>query len=148
LEKSAFFAPVSLVFFFAVLIVLGSARAIDLHPMNYCFLAAACFAFHLLFAYLADLLPVATSFAISASVSLLLVAAYLAGVAGWRFALLGAAAHFAFLVLFSYSFFHEGLSGITITVGAVATLAILMALTAKTDWNATFSRAAKGKVNA
>jgi len=69
----------------------------------------------------------------------------LAGVAGWRFALLGAAAHFAFLVLFSYSFFHEGLSGITITVGAVATLAMLMALTAKTDWNATFNRAAKAK---
>jgi len=33
---------------------LSALRGIDLHPMNYFFLAAAFFAFHLLLAYLCD----------------------------------------------------------------------------------------------
>jgi len=42
-------------------------------------------------------------------------------------------------VLFSYSFFFEGLTGITITIGAIATLALLMAFTARVNWNAAFT---------
>ena len=37
----AFFAPVSLLFFFAVMFIITTIRGIDLHPMNYAFLAAA-----------------------------------------------------------------------------------------------------------
>jgi len=33
--RITFFAPVSLLFFFAVLVILGSVRGINLHPMNY-----------------------------------------------------------------------------------------------------------------
>lgn len=138
--RMTFFAPVSLLFFFAVLVMLSVRRGIDLHPMNYFFLAAACFAFQLLFAYLVDLLPLAASFLLAAAVSLLLVNGYLWRVAGPPFAKLSALAQFAYMVLFSYSFFFDGLTGITITVGAVVTLALLMAFTANINWAATLRR--------
>jgi hypothetical protein len=53
---------------------------------------------------------------------------------GRRFAQLAAVAQFAYMVLFSYSFFFEGLTGLTITIGAIVTLALLMAATAKVNW--------------
>jgi len=57
-------------------------------------------------------------------------------------------AQFAYMVLFSYSFFFDGLSGLTIAVGAVATLAVLMVATAKMDWSEVFvsRERAKGQV--
>jgi inner membrane protein involved in colicin E2 resistance len=138
--RITFFAPVSLVFFFAVIVILGSIRGVNLHPMNYFLLAAGCFAFQLLFAYLVDLIPTMVAFIIAATVSLMLVTGYLIGVAGIRFARLAAVAQFAYMVLFSYSFFFEGLTGITLTVGAIITLALLMAFTAKTDWASVLRR--------
>ena len=45
-----------------------------------------------------------------------------------------AVAQFAYIVLFSYSFFFEGLTGLTITIGAIITLALLMITTAKVTW--------------
>lgn len=142
-SRITFFAPVSLVFFFTVLIILGSIRGIPLHPMNFFLLAAGCFAFQLLFAYLVDLIPVSVAFILSAAVSLFLVSGYLLLVAGAKFAKIAAAAQFAYMILFSYSFFFEGLTGLTITIGAILTLALLMAYTAKTDWTAVFSKARK-----
>ena len=139
--RITFFAPVSLLFFFTVLIIVGALRGVNLHPMNYFFLAAAFFAFQLLFAYLVDLVPLGLAFSVAALVSLGLVGGYLRAVAGAAFAWIAAAAQFAYLVLFSYSFFFEGLTGLTITVGAIMTLALLMTLTAKVNWAAKFSSA-------
>lgn len=133
--RMTFFAPVSLVFFFAVLVMVALKRGVDLHPMNYFFLAAGCFAFQLLFAYLVDLLALLPSFLIAAGVSLLLVIGYLWRVAGAGFARMAAAAQFAYMVLFSYSFFFDGLTGLVITLGAIATLALLMFFTAGIDWS-------------
>jgi inner membrane protein involved in colicin E2 resistance len=133
-SRMSFFAPVSLLFFFAVLVLMGMVWRISLHPMNYFFLAAGCFAFQLLFAYLVDLIPLAPAFAISATVSLALVNGYLFAAVGRRFAQLGAIAQFAYMILFSYSFFFEGLTGLTITIGAIVTLALLMAATARVNW--------------
>lgn len=138
--RISFFAPVSLVFFFAVLLILGAVRGVSLHPMNFFFLAAGCFAFQLLFAYLVDLLPVHASFAVAAAVSLLLVGGYLHLVGGRRLSAVAVPAQFAYMVLFSYSFFFEGVSGLVITIGAVVTLAILMAASARVDWSAKFRR--------
>jgi inner membrane protein involved in colicin E2 resistance len=135
----SFFAPVSLLFFFAVLILVGMVRGVKLHPMNYFFLAAGCFAFQLLFAYLVDLIPLFLAFAISAAVSMALVSGYLLAAAGKRFARIAALAQFAYIVLFSYSFFFEGLTGLTITVGAIITLALLMIATAKVNWAEKFT---------
>jgi hypothetical protein len=137
--RITFFAPVSLLFFFTVLLMLGTVRKVNLHPMNYFFLAAGYFAFQLLFAYLVDLVPTTTAFLIAAAVSVTLVTGYLGLVAGFPFARLAAVAQLAYLVLFSYSFFFRGLTGITITVGAIVTLALLMFFTAKINWSLAFA---------
>jgi hypothetical protein len=133
--RMTFFAPVSLLFFFSVLVIVGIRERTGLHPMNYFFLAAGCFAFQLLFAYLVDLVPLKLSFSIAAAVSLLLVTGYLWRATTSKFAAISAVAQFAYMVLFSYSFFFDGLTGITITVGAIVTLALLMAFTARIKWD-------------
>jgi len=138
--RITFFAPVSLVFFFAVLVILCLVKGVNLHPMNFFFLAAGCFAFQLLFAYLVDIIPLHVAFTLSAIVSLVLVGGYLFKVCGPRFARMASLAQFAYMVLFSYSFFFDGLSGLTIAVGAIITLAILMAATARVDWAEKFPR--------
>ncbi len=133
--RITFFAPFSLIFFFAVILIAAALRHIHLHPMNYLFLACGCFAFQLLFAYLVDLISIHAAFTIAASISLILVSGYLWLVAGIAFASIAATAQFAYMVLFSYSFFFPGTTGITLTIGAILTLAGLMLVTAKTDWN-------------
>lgn len=140
--RMSFFAPVSLLFFFAVLVIVSMRERINLHPMNYFFLAAGCFAFQLLFAYLVDLLPLTACFIISALVSLLLVNGYLWRAVGGTFARISTVAQFAYMVLFSYSFFFEGLTGITIAIGAIITLALLMSFTARVNWNEAFGGSA------
>jgi len=85
-------------------------------------------------------LPLTAAFLVAAAVSLLLVNGYLWRAAGAGFARIAACAQFAYMVLFSYSFFFDGLTGITITVGAIVTLALLMAFTAKVDWNQALGR--------
>lgn len=138
--RIAFFAPVSLLFFITVVLLIGGMKGIPLHPMHVFFISAGFFAFHLLFAYLVDLLPLTQSFIISAATSLLLVSGYLKAVGGKRLFAIALPAQSIYLVAFSASFFIDGLTGITLTLLAVATLALLMFLTAKTDWRSFFSK--------
>ncbi len=141
--RVTFFAPVSLLFFMTVLVIVGALRGRGLHPMNYFFLAAAFFAFHLLLAYLVDHVNVHVAFALAAATSVFLVVSYLRLVAGLRFALVEAGlAQIVFLVLFSYAFFFEGYTGLTVTLGAIVTLFVLMQLTGKADWEKLLSRRA------
>jgi hypothetical protein len=141
-ERVTFYAPVSLLFFGTVLLVLAMARNLPFHPMNFFFIAAGFFSFHLLFAYLVDVLPLYASFMIAAGVSLLLVCGYIYAFAGRTLSLWAIGAQFAYMVLFSYSFFIDGYSGLTIAIGSVLTLAFLMATTAKIDWSKRFGRSA------
>src|SRR6202043_1623367 len=93
-------APVSLFFFFFLMFIITTMRGIELHPMNYFFLAAAFFAFHLLLAYLVDHVSIHAAFAISSVVSVFLVVSYLRLVIGMRFATREAAiTQFVYLVL-------------------------------------------------
>ena len=139
--RITFFAPVSLLFFFAVMVVLGVLSGKSLHPMNYFFLAAAFFSFHLLLAYLVDHLQIHTSFLIASAVSVFLVVTYLHRAAGLRSTVREAAlAQLVYLVLFSYAFFFEGYTGLTVTIGAVLTLFVLMQMTARVDWGEVFAR--------
>ena len=138
--RMTFFAPVSLLFFFTVLVMLGALGLLRLHPMHYFFLAAAFFAFHLLMAYLADHLNIHSSFLLSAAVSLALVLSYLRLVCGVRAALLYAGtAQLVYLFLFSYAFFFAGFTGLAITIGAILTLFVLMQVTARLDWEDVFA---------
>ena len=134
--RITFFAPVSLLFFFTVMVMLGVLQRRSLHPVNYFFLAAAFFAFHLLLAYLVDHLDVHASFVHRLGHQRVPGRELPAPRRRLRFALLRAgAAQVVFLVLFSYAFFFEGYTGLTVTVGAVITLFVLMQVTGRVDWD-------------
>ena len=132
----SFFAPISLMFFFVWLFVISLLRRIELHPVNYLFLGAAFFSFHLLFAYTVDHLDLIVAFVLSAAVSLLLVVSYLRLVVGLRFAALEAGvSQLVYLVLFSYAHFFAGMTGLIVTLGSIATLFCLMQLTGRIRWS-------------
>jgi inner membrane protein involved in colicin E2 resistance len=136
------FAPVSLLFFLVVMVILGVLQQRNLHPVNYGFLSAAFFAFHLLLAYLVDHVDIHVAFVAASAVSIGLVVSYLRLVSGTAFALARAGlAQLVFLVLFSYAFFFEGYTGLTVTLGAIATLFVLMQVTAHVDWGNVFAGA-------
>jgi inner membrane protein involved in colicin E2 resistance len=138
-ERMTFFAPVSLLFFFFIIFIITTLRGINLHPMNYFFLAAAFFAFHLLMAYLVDHLDIHLAFLISAAVSLFLVVSYLRLVTGMRFALVEAGtAQLIYLILFSYSFFFKGYTGLIITIASILTLFVVMQMTGRIKWEEKF----------
>lgn len=137
--RITYFAPVSLLFFFAALVLLTATNGVRLHPVHYGFLAAAFFAFHLLLAYLADQIDVSLAFAVASVTSIVLVISYLRAVVGASRALLEiAVSQILFLVLFSYSFFFEGITGLAVTIGAVLTLAFFMFKTVHVDWDEVF----------
>jgi inner membrane protein involved in colicin E2 resistance len=139
--RISFFAPVSLLFFFFIMFVITTVRGIELHPMNYFFLACAFFSFHLLMAYLVDHIALSLAFVICSAVSVFLVVSYLRVVAGMRFAAFEAGlAQLIYLVLFSYAFFFEGFTGLAIAIGAILTLFVVMQVTAKIRWSEQFAR--------
>jgi inner membrane protein involved in colicin E2 resistance len=140
--RISYFAPVSLFFFFFLVFILSTLRGNDLHPMNYFFLACAFFAFHLLLAYLADHISIHLAFVISSVVSIVLVVSYLRLVVDWRFAVLDAGlTQLIYLVLFSYAFFFEGFTGLTVTIGTILTLFVVMQMTGRIRWEEKFGPA-------
>lgn len=132
--RITFFAPLSLALFFAVLVVIGMLKEVNLHPMIYAFLAAGYFSFHLLLAYLCDIMSLHVAFLLAAIVSMLMVSGYLHIIVGKRLSIPASAAQFVYLILFSYSFFFDGLTGLTLTIIGITSLAILMYVTARVNW--------------
>lgn len=136
------FAPVSLFFFFFLMFIITTLRGINLHPMNYFFLAAAFFAFHLLMAYLVDHVSIHIAFGICSVVSIFLVVTYLRLVVGIRFAAVEAGlAQLIYLVLFSYAFFFKGFTGLAIAIGSILTLFAAMQVTGRIRWEEKFAKA-------
>ncbi len=141
----SYFAPVSLFFFFFLMLIISTMRNIDLHPMNYFFLAAAFFAFHLLLAYLVDHISIHAAMAISSLVSIVLVVSYLRLVVGIRFAAFEAGtAQLIYLVIFSYAFFWKGFTGLAITIISIVTLFVVMQATGRIKWSEKFSKRSGG----
>lgn len=137
----AYSAALPLGLFFLWIYVLGLLRGIEIHPINYLFVAAAFFAFNLLFSYTADHLEVEWAFALASATSLFLVASYLRLVVGPRSALVEAGlAQLVYQVGFSLAHFWDGFTGLTITVLGILTLFALMQLTGRVDWNRALSR--------
>jgi len=133
--RISYFAPVSLGFFFFLIFIISMVRGIRIHPMNYFFLAASFFAFHLLLAYLVDHISIHTAFFVCSVVSMSLVLSYMRIVVGARFAFVETAiAQFIYLIGFSYAFFFEGVTGLTVTIGAIITLFVVMQTTARINW--------------
>jgi inner membrane protein involved in colicin E2 resistance len=131
----AYSAPISLLFFFLLIFVLSTLKKIDIHPVNYLFLGGAFFAFHLLFSYSVDHLPVVGAFALASCVSVFLVVSYLRLVVSPKFAFLEAgAAQLVYLIGFSLAHFWDGFTGLTVTVLSIMTLFLLMQLTGRIRW--------------
>lgn len=139
--RITFFAPVGLLFFFFVVAILGTARERAIHPLNFFFLGCSFFAFHLLFAYLVDHVAIAPSFVVASLVSVGLSVSYARLFTGWRFALgeIGLS-QLVYLVLFSFSFFWTGFTGLAITVGAIVTLFVMMQMTGRTPFDSVEAR--------
>ena len=136
----SYFAPVSLFFFFFLMFIITTLKNIDLHPMNYFFLAGAFFSFHLLLAYLVDHISIYAAFAICSAVSVFLVVSYLRLVTGLRFAAVEAGiTQLIYLVLFSYAFFLKGFTGLAITIGSILTLFVVMQMTGRIRWAEKFA---------
>lgn len=139
-SRITFFAPVCLIFFFILIATINILYKVDIHPMHYLFVAAGFFAFHLLLAYMVGIVHIHIAFVVSAATSVTLVTTYMSGALRgkfpWKFAVAG---QLFFLVLFSYSFFLKGITGLTVAIGSVVTLAILMRVTIHVDWNEVFA---------
>lgn len=136
----SFSAPIPLALYFVWIYVLGLLRKHEIHPINYVFLAASFFAFNLLFAYTADLLPLEFAFGLASAVSVLLSVTYLRLVVGGRFALVEAGlAQVLYQVGFGAAHFYDGLTGLTITVLGIVTLFALMQLTGRIKWGEVFA---------
>jgi inner membrane protein involved in colicin E2 resistance len=132
----SYFAPVSLFFFFFLMFIISTLRNLDLHPLNYFFLACAFFAFHLLLAYLVDHISIHAAMVIASLVSVALVVSYLRLVVGIRFAAFEAGtAQVIYLVLFSYAFFWKGFTGLSITAISIVTLFVVMQATGRIRWS-------------
>jgi hypothetical protein len=132
--KVSFFAPVSLFLFLFLMFIITAIRGVRIHPMNYFFVCAAFFSFHLLLAYLVDHVALHLAFAVSSAVSVLLVVSYMRLVAGTRFALVEVGlSQLFYLVIFSYTFFLEGYTGLAVTIACVLTLFVLMQATGRLD---------------
>jgi hypothetical protein len=140
-SEVSYAAPVSLFLFFFVVFLLTTIKKIKLHPMNYFFLGAAFFSFHLLLAYLVDHISIHLAFLICSVVSIFLVVSYLRLAVGNRFAFVEAGIlQFVYLVLFSYTFFFERYTGLAITILCIITLFIAMQFTGRVDWDTLFRR--------
>ena len=134
-------APVSLFLFFFLLFIFTTVRNVKIHPMNYFFVAAAFFSFHLLLAYLVDHIDIHLAFWICSLVSVFLVVSYMRLVVGGRFAFIEVAlSQLIYLVFFSYTFFFEGYTGLAITILCICTLFIVMQATGKVDWSTLFEK--------
>lgn len=135
-------APISLGLFMLWIYVIGLLKKVDIHPMNHMFVAGAFFAFHLLFGYTADHLPVEWAFGLSSVVSVFLVVTYLRLAVGAKFAIREAGlAQLVYLVGFSFAHFFDGFTGLTVTILGVATLFALMQLTGRVKWTEVFAGA-------
>lgn len=140
-SRVTFFAPVSLLFFFIVLFIFSVLLGIDLHPMNYFFLAATFFSFHLMYSYFSDHLNIYLTFVIASAVSLFLTVTYLRIFTPKKLAYLYAPLiQIIYLIVFSYSFFFKGITGVIVTICSVITLFILMQTTAKINWENVFNK--------
>ncbi len=147
--RMSFFAPVCLLFFFVLISALCIIKQIPIHPMHYLFVNASFFAFNLLFSYSVDHLDVNLSFIISALVSVSILTPYLRQALGKSYPLkTSVCGQLVYLVLFSYSFFLQGMTGLTVTIASILTLGVLMFLTAKTDWKTVFKSCKSNFANA
>ena len=138
-SRTSFFAPISLLFFFMTILLISVVTKINIHPMNYFFLAASFFSFHLMYSYFSDHLNIHLTFAIASVISLLLTITYLRlFTPNWFAFIYAPISQFIYLIVFSFSFFFKGITGMIVTVFSVITLFVFMQMTGRINWNEVF----------
>lgn len=140
IARITLFAPVSLLMFTFVVFIVSAIKKVRIHPMHYFFISCAFFSFHLLMAYLAVYVELNTTFLIASAVSIFLVISYMRGIVGIKYAAVEIGlAQFVYLVLFSYTFFFDGYTGLSITIMSILTLFVIMQVTMKINWDEVFA---------
>ena len=143
-SRVAFFAPIPLLFFFIVLLMISTVTKQDIHAMHFFFLALSFFSFHLMFSYFSDQMNIYLSFAISSFVSLMLTVTYVMHFLSKKMSfIIIPLIQIVYLFVFSFSFFFDGITGLIVTICAVTTLFVLMQLTAKKNWHEVFNPSKK-----
>lgn len=138
-SKASFYAPLALLLFLVMLVMITLIKGVDIHPVNYFFISAGFFSFSLLFAELTAHMDLNLAFIISAAISILLVFTYMRLVVGLRFALGWIMIlQLVYFVAFSYSFLLPGYTGLFIVIFCILTLFLVMQLTGRIDWNRYF----------
>ncbi len=139
ISKVSFFSPIALFFFLIIILTLVLIFKINFHPMHFLLLSATFFSFSLMFSYFSDQMNIYLAFSISAIVSLILTVTYLRFFTPKIVYLVFAPlAQFIYLIVFSFSFFSDGLPGFIVTICSVITLFLIMQITGKLDWNEIF----------
>lgn len=134
-------APVSLLLFFILLLVLSVRQNLDIHPANYLAIAGAFFSFHLLFAYGVDHLNIGGAFTVASAASIIMVTSYMRLVVSPRFAFREVAlAQLVYQIGFSLAHFAAGYTGLTISVLATLTLFLTMMMTGRIRWSQVFGK--------
>lgn len=139
-SRVSFFAPIPLLFFFVVLLIISVVTKQDIHAMHFFFLALSFFSFHLMFSYFSDQMSIYLSFGVACVVSLGLTVSYIMHFLSKKMAfVIVPLTQIVYLFIFSLSFFFDGITGFIVTICAVITLFILMQLTAKLNWHEVFN---------
>lgn len=139
IPRVSFFAPVSLLFFLIVLSMIAIVYKQNIHTMHFFFLALTFFSFHLMFSYFSDQMDIYLSFALSSVISILLTVTYVMRFLSKKMSfIVTPAIQIIYLIIFSFSFFFYGVTGLIVTICSVITLFVLMQITAKLDWNEVF----------
>ena len=139
-SRVSFFAPIPLLFFFVVLLIISVVTKQDIHAMHFFFLTLSFFSFHLMFSYFSDQMHIYLSFGVACMVSLGLTVSYIMHFLSKKMAfIIVPLTQIVYLFIFSFSFFFDGITGFIVTICAVVTLFILMQLTAKLNWHEVFN---------
>lgn len=133
------FAPLGLLLFFFVLTAVLLRTRTELGTLPFVLLGAGYFSFHLMLAYMGDLMPLPLALTLAAVIALAVNLSYVARVTSAGFALRRVGPLLLlYLVGFACVFLQEGFRGLPLVLILVATLAILMHLTAGVEETAAF----------
>ncbi len=130
-----FYSPLALILFTGLLLVVTTARGMQLHPMHYLFLMTGFFIFYLFGSYVISFMHIIPGIALSLvlSTGIMLYYAFLIK----KGALLIQSTAFAaamFQWIFSIAFFFPAYTGFLITIAAIIAFVVLMRATAAMDW--------------
>ncbi|HCL58121.1 MAG TPA: hypothetical protein DHW82_14095 [Spirochaetia bacterium] len=134
--KLFFYAPLSLILFIGLLILMSVGKEVELHIMHYLFFIIGFFIFYLLNSYLLTFLPVIgaifTSLAVSSGIVIYYSILLKKGKELIQAVILSLA---LFQWLFSGAFFAEEYTGLFITLGSIGAFILLIKKTASVKWN-------------